>query len=221
MEVLACHGLPVRRLTARNHRHEPGYIFQRCLVYASEIDAVNAKHDRLVNASEKISESLKDLQTRTEQSDQRLKSLFDQQAFANLQKRKVDWSIWSMTLQQRVNANLNNNINAPVSPRLSQQRVNAHAQLELQSDMLQHQMQSMDEAGKIAIQQRITILRQLESLIKERTDLDAQFDKLTEDYWELSDLLAEKSDWELKAGLRALARTTDENQAPVSLELAH
>ncbi len=185
---------------------QPGKTFERCFEFASELNELNDAFVRQQASVKNVLDSINALQPRVEQSEQKLKQLFDQQSWASLQREKLDVQAASVRAQGSTNS-------LTRSQALS--IADAVASLGVQADMMTHQMRTLDAAGRIVVQQRLTLLQQWKSLLEEyRAYHDEQLE-LFDKYWRLADVMGLRCDWELQAALRALERAADDNPGAI------
>jgi tetratricopeptide (TPR) repeat protein len=190
---------------------QTGAVFQKCIEYATQVDQLNDVFARQQAAVEKVVGSIRELQPRIEQTELKFKQLVEQRAQIGFQREMVDAR--SLSLLYEFNTKTGNSGNLS-----RKETADTVTQLGVQADFMLHHMRTLDQAGRIAMQQRVNLLQQVQTLLEEYGQYHGEQLELFDKYWELADVTGERSDLERKAARRALDRADDKNPGAMFLQ---
>ncbi|MGN6546589.1 MAG: tetratricopeptide repeat protein [Aureliella sp.] len=189
--------------------------FERCLQYATEFEELNNQYSLYKTSAEKLSGEREDALERLAQTNQSVAQLI---AYGAMQRMlALEGQLIGVNQQAAVDSELARKANAgetlrPSTPnaplRIANQQV---AQTQVQLDVMYHNMKTTDQAGRLVLERRKSIIEELQSIAAEFKGLDAKQLELFDRYWELADVARVRSDLELRAALRQLRQADSEN----------
>ena len=196
-----------------------GQAFEQCYLYGSALLELNAEFDRRQESIEKVMKSIAQLQPRIEQVEQKLGGLINQRAYAALQHEIIDARSLVIFDQQRQNLSQpKQKAETTLGYRPIQNLSSAEAELSIQADFMRHHMHTLDEAGRICLQQRLTLFQQLQSLLVEFRKYQSEQVALFDKYWELADVIGKRCEWERRAALRAAQQSLASNPGAIFVQ---
>ncbi len=206
--LLSC--LAAMQLTMSAVAQQPGATFRKCSEYATQIDQLNDAFLRQQAAVAKVVDTIRELQPRIEQSEQKLQQLMEQRGQTGYQRLMLDAVMSAVKVQPRDSG-------GNVGPLTQVETARMVAQLGVQSDWMQHQINTFELASRIAMQQRLSLVEQLKTLLEEYNQYHTEQLHMFDKYWELADVSGERSDCERQAARRALDRSSIDNPGAIFL----
>ncbi len=217
--------------------------FQRSLTYFSAIEELDTKFEGLRAAGTKLIAERQDAFNRLVETKKAVAQLAEANAMKSLELAFTQ--LMTLSKQAELNGLLATPTqNAPVdtgvdvrnTPRVQlQSQVTARkkteigrdvlreygndlAQAKVRTDFVLHQIKTINVAGKLALERHVSILQELEKIVNEMLLWNSKTLELFDMYWSLADVAGVKSDIELKAGLRQLNRSSNENAGALLLK---
>jgi tetratricopeptide (TPR) repeat protein len=212
---------------------------ERGLAYLTAVEELDTKYDGLRAAGNKLIAERQDTLNRLVQTNNTVSQILQTQAYNSLllvqtqivaasmqaelnsflseptQKRVVDTGVDNrITPQAQLESQVKAQGNALVQ-RNFQNVVSAQgnqlANIKVDYDMILHQMKTLNEAGRLAVERHVSIVRELEKIVNEMLVWESKTMELFNQYWSLADVAGVKSDFELRAALRKLNHSSSEN----------
>ncbi len=213
--------------------------FERGLEYLTAIEELDTKFDGLKASGNKLITERQDTLNRLLQTNNALSQIQQTQAYKSLQLAQTQ--IIAASMQAELNSllsaptqksivatgidvrntpqtQLNAQAQAPSNALVQRNFQNAVAtqgsqlaNLNVEYDIIMHQMKTLSEAGRLAIERQVSILRELEKIVNEMLVWESTSLELFNRYWALADVANVKTDLELRAALRKLNGSSSEN----------
>ena len=226
-------------LTGRAFAQTTATNFDRGLAYLTAIEELNTKFDGLRTAGSKLIAERQDTLNRLVQTNNAVSQIQQTQAYKSLQLAQTQ--MVAASLQAELNSLLaaptekqvvDTGVDVRQTPRVQFQALaNAPsnklvqrkfgnavraqgsqlATISVEYDIIVQQMKTLNEAGRLAIERQLSILRELEKIVNEMLVWESTSIDLFNQYWALADVANVKSDFELRAALRQLTRSSDVN----------
>lgn len=213
--------------------------FERGLTYLTAIEELDTKFDRLRTSGSKLIAEKQDTLNRLLQTNNALSQIQQTQAYKSLMLAQTQ--IIAASIQAELNSILSAPTQksvvqtgidvrntpqtqlaaqalAPGNMLVQRNFQNAVAEgggqlarIAVEYDIIVHQMKTLNEAGRLAIERQVSIMRELEKIVNEMLVWESTSMELFNHYWALADVTNVKSDLELRAALRQLSRSSSEN----------
>jgi tetratricopeptide (TPR) repeat protein len=213
--------------------------FERGLTYLTAIEEMDTKFDGLRAAGNKLIAERQDTLNRLVQTNKTVSEILQTKAYQSIllaqtqivaasmqaelngmltsptQKSLVETGIDNRhTPQTQLNAQLLAPSNALVQQNF-QKTVSAQgnqlARVKVEYDLILHQMKTLNEAGRLAVERHVSIVQELEKIVNEMLVWESKTMELFNQYWSLADVAGVKSYFELRAALRQLKSSSNEN----------
>ena len=210
--------------------------FERSLTYSNAIAELDTKYAGLRSAGSKLIAERQDTLQRLAETNKTVSEILQSQAYKSIALAQTELVGESMLAelngfvasQQTQTSPVETGVDNRHTPQVQlaaqlgardarnfretlSARGNQLARVRVEYDLVRHQMKTLNEAGRLAVERHINIVRELETIVNEMLAWDTKTVELFNQYWSLADVAGFKSDFELRAALRQLSRSSNEN----------
>ncbi len=217
--------------------------FERSLTYSNAIAELDTKYAGLRSAGSKLIAERQDTLQRLAETNKTVSEILQSQAYKSIALAQTELVGESMLAelngfvasQQTQTSPVETGVDNRHTPQVQlaaqlgardarnfretlSARGNQLARVRVEYDLVRHQMKTLNEAGRLAVERHINIVRELETIVNEMLAWDTKTVELFNQYWSLADVAGVKSDFELRAALRQLSRSSNENAGALFLK---
>ena len=188
--------------------------FERCLTYAEAFEELQNEWQLYSKSTESLLSERADALKRLSETNQAVAQLVSVQTMQRL--TAFEGELLNEIQQSSLNARLSRTsaLSGDIEATESNLMTAATSQLAqsvMQMELLNHQIRTTNEAGRLVLERRKSLLEELQSVVNELIALDTKSHELFHQYWELADVAGVKSNLELRSGRRMLQRASADN----------